>query len=342
MKAVTLVKNGDAAKAFEIREHPDPELQPDDVRLESEAFGLNFADVMARLGIYRDAPPLPSILGYESVGRVTEVGSAVDSVSVGDRVVAFTKFGSYGKSVVTPHYAVARVPDDMDPGVATALATQFCTAYYCAEEMVRLHPGDHVLVQAAAGGVGMALVQLAKHRGCIVYGTAGSEEKLEFLRELGVDHPINYREHDFAEVVSEMRGDDGLDVVFDSIGGSSVKKGLELLSGGGRIVCFGAAQMAGKRANIFRTVKMASSFGFPHPIGLMMTSRAVIGVNMLRIAEQRPMVLKRCLDEVVRLVGEGVLVPRVGGTFPVSQIAEAHEYLGLRKSIGKVVVTWDE
>jgi len=340
MRALVLTRYGTPHEAFELRELPDPEPGNGQVRVAVEAFGLNYADVSARQGTYMDAPPIPCVIGYEVVGRIDQLGAGVNDLRVGQRVTALTRFGGYATAAVTDARAVVAIPDDMDVGVAAALPTQGCTAYFAAEEMVRLHPGDHVLVQAAAGGVGTLLVQLAKARGCIVYGTAGSDEKLEYLRGLGVDHPINYRRQDFAAVVSMLRGPDGLDVIFDSLGGSAVRKGLALLGAGGRIVCFGAAERVAGSLQLLRDAKFAASFGFPHPIPLLMNSKALIGVNMLRIADHRPETLGRCMRGVARLAAEGTLRPIVGGRYDAKQIAAAHEFLGSRRSTGKVVVSW--
>jgi NADPH:quinone reductase-like Zn-dependent oxidoreductase len=341
MKAVVLVRYGAADQAFELRELPTPEPGPGQLRVAVEAFGLNYADVSARQGTYQDAPPIPCVIGYEVIGRVEALGPAVTGPQAGSRVTGFTRFGGYATHAVTDARAVAPIPDGMDAGVAAALPTQYGTAYHCAEEMVRLHPGDHVLVHAAAGGVGTALVQLCKRRGCIVYGTAGSEDKLRYLRGLGVDHPINYRTIDFADAVRRIRGSDGLDVIFDSLGGASVRKGLQLLAAGGRMVCLGAASRATGRVQVLHDLPFALSFGFQHPIGLMINSKSIIGVNMLRLSDQRPLALQRCLEAVVRLALDGEVQPTVGGRFTVDAIAKAHAFLEGRGSIGKVVVTWN-
>ncbi len=340
MKAVVLVRHGAPAEAFELRELPDPEPGPGQVRIAVEAFGLNYADVSARQGTYADAPPPPGVIGYEVVGHVDKLGPDVTAPALGQRVAALTRFGGYATLAIADVRAAVPIPDDMDVGVAAALPTQGCTAYYCAEEMVRMYPGDHVLVQAAAGGVGTLLVQLAKRRGCIVYGTAGSDKKLDYLREIGVDHPINYRSQDFAEAVRRIRGDGGLDVIFDSLGGSAVRKGLQLLGAGGRIICFGAAERESGRFQLLRDIQFLASWGIPHPIPWLMSSKGLIGVNMLRIADNRPLILKRCLDNVVALALNGELRPSVGGRFTATQIAAAHEFLGGRGSTGKIVVSW--
>jgi NADPH:quinone reductase-like Zn-dependent oxidoreductase len=341
MQAIVLVRYGAADRAFELRELPTPAPGPGQVRIAVEAFGLNYADVSARQGTYQDAPPIPCVIGYEVVGRVEALGPDVSEPAVGTRVTALTRFGGYATHAVTDARAVVPIPDGMDGGVAAALPTQYGTAYYCAEEMVRLHAGDHVLVHAAAGGVGTALVQLCKRRGCVVYGTAGSEDKLAYLRGLGVDHPINYRTADFAAEVRRLRGGDGLDVIFDSLGGTAVRKGLQLLAAGGRMVCFGAAARKTGRVQWLHDIPFALSFGFPHPIPFMMNSKALIGVNMLRLSDQRPLALKRCLDAVVRLALNGEVQPTVGGRFAATDIAKAHAFLEGRGSIGKVVVSWN-
>ncbi len=340
MKAVVLVRHGASEQAFEIREVATPEPAPRQVRIAVEAFGLNYADVSARHGTYGDAPPLPSVIGYEVVGRIDALGAGTDGPPVGTRVAALTRFGGYATHAVTDVRAVVPIPEDMDAGVAVALPTQYGTAYFCAEEMVRLHPGDHVLIQAAAGGVGTALVQLCRRRGCVIYGTASSAEKLAYLRELGVDHPIDYARVDFADEVRRLRGGDGLDVIFDSLGGAAVRQGIELLAPGGRIVCFGAASRSAGPLQALRDARFALSFGLPHPIALLTGSKSIIGVNMLRIADHRPLVLERCLEAVVSMALEGAVAPTVGGRFTAEQIAEAHDFLEGRGSVGKIVVGW--
>jgi len=340
MQAMVLVRHGAARDAFELRDLPTPEPAAGQVRVAVEAFGLNYADVSARQGTYQDAPPIPCVIGYEVVGRIDALGSGVAGLATGQRVTALTRFGGYATAAVTDARAVVPIPDDLDAGIAAAIPTQGGTAFFCAEEMVRLHEGDHVLVQAAAGGVGTFLVQLAKRRGCVVYGTAGSDDKLAYLRDLGVDHPINYRRDDFGDVVRRVRGEAGLDVIFDSLGCSAVRKGLALLAAGGRIVCLGAAEREAGPLQVLRDVRFAASFGFIHPIPLLVRSKSILGVNMLRISDERPETLRRVLGGVAALVLSGEIRPTVGGRYRATQLAEAHEFLGGRGSTGKVVVSW--
>ncbi|MBL7715306.1 MAG: zinc-binding dehydrogenase [Bdellovibrionales bacterium] len=343
-QALYLVRHGSADRAFEMRpiEIPQSEsLKEDQVLIEVEASGLNFADIMARQGLYQEAPPMPCVVGYEVVGKV--VGSKNARLPLGQRVLAFTRFGGYASHVVVPAEVAVPIPDSIPAAEATALATQACTAYYAAEEMTRIQPGDQVLVQAAAGGVGSFLVQLAKLRGATVYGTASSTEKLEALRPFGLDVPINYAKEPFEVACRrelQKRGKKGMDLIFDSIGGSAVKKGLSILGPGGRMVCFGAAQMSSDRKNPVQMLKVVLGFGFLHPIQMMMNSKGLIGINMLRLADDRPDVLARCMKNVVEMTAQGKLRVLKAEAFPAIDIAQAHERLGSRGSIGKVALLW--
>jgi NADPH2:quinone reductase len=340
MRAAVLVRHGDARTAFELREVPDPVPAPHEVLIRVEAFGLNFADVMARLGLYRDAPPLPAVLGYDVAGTVVQAGpEAQGTFQPGDRVAALTRFGGYAEYAAADSRAVVRIPPELEAGAATALMTQYGTAYFMTDQITRLFPGDQVLIHAAAGGVGTALVQLALHRGCTVYGTAGSDEKLDYLRQQGVQHPINYRREDFAEAVQAIGGARPLDAVFDPVGGPSVKRGMQLLRPGGRMLVYGASSLTDAR-NIFQKLRVALGFGFYSPIGFVGQSKSLIGVNMLRIADHRPAYLQETLEGVVRLAAEGVLRPVTGGVYPAEQIGEAHAALGGRQTMGKLVMRW--
>lgn len=338
MKAIALIKTGDAASAFEVREMVKPHPQKGEVLIKVAAFGLNFADVMARRGMYQDAPPLPAILGYDVAGTIEATGENVDTLKIGDRVTAMTRFGGYAEYAVTNASGVAVIPGNIDNATATAMTTQYCTAYYAAAVMVNLFEGDKVLIQSGAGGVGTALVQFAKYKQCEIFTTAGNDTKLTYLSSLGVHHPINYTTHDFEKEINKLTDGKGVDVIFDAVGGKSVKKGFRSLASGGRIVCYGAADMSDK--NILGKLKTALDFGFYHPGMLISPSKAILGLNMLRIADNKPSMLKYCLEEVVRLTSIGVFTPKLGKTFNASDIAAAHDYLEKRKSIGKIVMEW--
>ena len=335
--AIYLMRTGSAEKAFERKKQNDPKPAPGQVLIRTEGFGLNFADVVAREGNYPDCPPLPAVIGYDVAGHIEALGEGVTDLNIGDRVTAMTRFGGYAELVVTDARAVAKIPDSLDLTQATSLTTQYIPAWYAAVHHVNLFPGDKVLIHAAAGGVGTALTQIAKWKGCEIFGTAGSEEKLEYIKSQGVDHPINYRTRDFEQEVKKL-APNGIDVVFDAIGGPSVKKGKRLLTAGGRLVLYGAADMTG--ANVFKKIKVGLGFGIYHPVQFMMSSTSLIGINMLRIADDRPEVLKRCLQGVIEQVEAGVLNPPKGELYHVDQLAEAHTRLETRKSKGKIALSW--
>jgi NADPH:quinone reductase-like Zn-dependent oxidoreductase len=340
MKAYVLTRYSTAENSFEFRDLPDPVPNDNEVLIESEAFGLNYADVSARKGTYRDAPPIPCVIGYEGMGKVLRVGKNVKHLSVGDRVTSLVRFGGYATKFCALGLATVKIPEDMDAGIALALTVQYGTAWYMAEEATRLHEGDAVLIQAAAGGVGVALVQMARNRGCVIYGTAGSDEKLEFLRGLGVQHPINYRKTDFISEIKRLRGKEGLDVIFDSLGAGPFRKGKKLLRAGGRIMGFGSADRSNAGRNVFSSIRTLFGFGFPSAAFMLLNSRSIIGVNMLRISDENPVIIQRCLDGVIDAFSKGMLKPHVHKTFPHTQLADAHKELEGRASMGKIVVKW--
>lgn len=339
MQAIYLVKNGEASSAFELRDHKTPAPQAKEVRIKVEAFGLNYADVMARNGLYREAPPLPSVIGYEVVGVIDQAGADMADDLIGKRVVAFTRFGGYSQYAITKDFAFT-VIDDLDAGKALSIATQYVTAYYMANYVTNFFEGDKVLIHAGAGGVGTALIQLCKLKGCEVFATAGSQEKLDYMKSHGADHVINYRNSDYENEVQKLLGNERLDATFNPIAGSTFKKDFKLMGSGGRIILFGGSERSGKKWGIFSTLNFVRKMGLVLPIGTMMRSKSIIGVNMLKIGDNRPQVLQRCMNEVAKMVINGEVNPHVGGRYDVSKIAEAHSFLESRKSIGKVIVTW--
>ena len=339
MKAIYLTRYGNSDKAFEIRETDIPSPGPREVCIKVVSTGLNFADVVARRGLYDDAPPNPAVLGYDVAGYIHALGSDVVDLHIGQKVVALTRFGGYAEYAISQTEGVAVLPDDYDFHQATALATQAGTAYFCAEECVSLHQGDNVLIQAAAGGVGSILVQIAKHRGCHVYGTASSK-KQDFLRQNGVDTPIDYTKHSFKDIIKKEQPS-GIDVVFDSIGGKSFSHGMKVLGPGGRMVSYGAAsQINGNKTNKLKAAGVVFGFGIFSPIALLLQSKAIITVNMLRIADHKPNILQHVMQETVKLAAEGIIKPTLGKTFSADDVASAHDYLETRQSIGKVTLSW--
>lgn len=342
MKAIALTKTGKSAEVFEVVERELSSPRKGEMLVDVATFGLNYADVMARNGLYNDTPPLPAVLGYEVVGTIKKLGEGVKEFNVGDRVVSLTRFGGYAQQAIVDERATVKIPDSIDNATATALATQYITAYYCGIMLANFQEGENVLIHAAAGGVGTALTQLAKWRKCTVWGTAGSDEKLDYLKGNGVDYPINYRKQDFESVIQEQLGEPKINVIFDPVGGKYFKKGKRLLSQGGRFVIYGVSTWSHKKGTLLDKLKLAWDFGLLHPLGLLLKSQSVMGVNMLKVGDARPEAVKHCMQEVVKLTEQGVLKPHVGKMFLATEIAQAHDYLESRASTGKVAVNWEE
>lgn len=339
-EAMFLVKKGEADVAFDRRSLTLNLPKSGEVLVESEAFGLNYADVMARRGLYREAPPMPCVIGYELVGTITQVGEGVDASLVGKRVVAFCRFGGYAKHVITWDYAVVPI-GDMPAERAMVLCTQAVTAYYMAEYLTPVHPGEKVLIHAAAGGVGTILIQLAKQKGAKVFAKIGDDSKAELVKSLGADHVINYKSSEYGQQISTILKGDRLDVSFNPVAGSTYKTDLHLLGSGGRLVLFGGSELGKAKWGVFSTFNFVRKMGMMIPVGLMMRSKNILGVNMLKIADNRPMVLKKCLEDVVELYQNGKIDPQVGGVYSVNDLPKAHAALEGGKTTGKLTVKWD-
>lgn len=339
MKAWILEKHGAPESAFALCDRPDPVPGTGQVLIRSEGFGLNYADVMARKGLYRDAPEPPCVIGYECVGRVEGLGEGAPRELLGRRVTAITRFGGYAEQVITDHRACAMIPDGTGLGEACALATQGCTAWYMAMHARPLREGERVLVHSAAGGVGHLLVMIALRQGCEVFAVASGEEKMRFLRDLGVQHVIDRARQDYPEAVRRATGGAGIDVSFNAVGGSTFKKDRALLGMGGALVLYGGAER-GNGAGPFATLGFVWRMGLVVPILLMMRSQSLIGVNMLRIGEAKPGVLAEVMRACVAAAGEGWLRPHAHDVFPAGQLAQAHTLLERGHSMGKVALRW--
>ena len=338
MKAWVLERHHrDAQRAFALRERPDPVAGPGQVLIRSEGFGLNYADVMARKGLYRDAPPPPCVIGYETVGRVVKCGPGAAPEMVGKRVVAITRFGGYAEQVATDHRACAVVPDNMGLGEALALATQGCTAWYMATIGSPLREGQRVLIHSAAGGVGQLLVTIAVHAGSEVFAVASGKEKMDFLKGLGAHHVIDRSQGDYAEQVRTLLKTDRIDVSFNAVGGTSFKKDMRLLGECGTLVMYGGAERSG---GFFGALGFVWSMGLVIPILLMMRSQSLIGVNMLRMGERHPLLLAQCITELAGAARDGWLRPHVQEVFGADRLPEAQALLESGRSMGKVAVKW--
>lgn len=338
-EGLVLVKKGKAEEAFQLKEVVLAPLQKDELIIECEAFGLNYADVMARLGLYQDAPPIPCVIGYEVVGKIIQIGSDLSSDLLGKRVVAFTRFGGYAKHAVTKVDAIQEI-GDIPANTALSLATQGGTAYYMAHCATTIQKNDIVLIHAAAGGVGSLLIQLAKNAGATVIAKVGNATKLETVLALGADYAIDYTKEDYAVQIQRILENKKLDISFNPVGGSTFKKDLKLLGNASKIVLFGGSELSAGKWGIFSKLNFVRKIGFFTPIALMMQSRSIIGVNMLKIADLRPDVLKECLNQVVLMYKNQTIRPISGGEYRADKLSAAHTHLEKGKSSGKISVHW--
>jgi NADPH:quinone reductase-like Zn-dependent oxidoreductase len=337
MRAVWITNPG-PPDVLEVRETPDPPLRKGEIKVRVRAAGLNFAEVMARQGMYPDAPPPPSIVGYEVAGVVEALGEGVAGPAVGTRVLALCRFGGHADVVVVPELQVLPIPDAMSFEEAAALPVNYLTAYHMLFRVAAVRPRERVLVHMAAGGVGLAVLELCRTiEGVETFGTA-SASKHDVLREKGCTHPIDYRTHDYADVVRNLTGGRGVDVVLDALGGRDWKKGYDLLRPAGRLVAFGFANMAsGDRRDLFHMLGEAIRVPLFTPVGLMDKNRSVAGVNIGHLWEETEL-LREELEALLALYREGKIHPHVDAAFPFAKAADAHRRIESRKNVGKVVL----
>jgi NADPH:quinone reductase-like Zn-dependent oxidoreductase len=332
MKSVWIPRSG-PPEVLEVRDVPDPTPRPGEVLIRVRAAGVNFADVSARLGIYPDAPPFPCVVGYEVAGTVEQ---GAGDFALGARVVALTRFGGYAEKVSVPAAQVFPIADGMTFEEAAALPVNYLTAVLMLRHFGNVQAGDTVLVHAAAGGVGMAAIQLCKIAGAQVIGTA-SAAKHAALKDAGVAHAIDYRTQDFEAEVKRITGGRGVDIVLDATG--AFRKSYRCLGPLGRLVCFGFSSAAsGLTPNRFGAITKVLMIPWFHPIKLMNDNRAVIGVNLGHLWD-RIELLRREMLSVLADCAAGRLKPVVGKTFPLVEAAAAHRYMQERQNIGKVVLT---
>jgi NADPH:quinone reductase-like Zn-dependent oxidoreductase len=335
VRAVWITKAGDPG-VLAVRETPDPAPGPGEVRIRVRAAGLNFAEVMARQGLYPDAPKLPCVVGYEVAGVIDSVGAGVTTLSEGQRVLALVRFGGHADTVCVPEMQAVPMPDGMTFEEGAAIPVNYLTAYHMLFRVANIRPGDKVLVHMAAGGVGIAALQLCRTvEDVVTFGTA-SAAKHGILRDEGCTHPIDYRTTDYVRAIRERT--DGVDIVLDALGGRDWKKGLSLLRPAGRLVAFGFANMAtGERRNLLRIAREAVQIPLFTPMGLMDANRTISGVNLGHLWDQVPM-LREELDALVELWVQGRIRPRIDAVYPFTEAARAHRQLGERRNVGKVVL----
>ncbi|MGZ4249251.1 MAG: synaptic vesicle VAT-1 family membrane protein [Solirubrobacteraceae bacterium] len=341
MRAVVITEHG-GPEVLQVQERPDPRVGPGEVRIAVKAAGVNFADTLARTGLYPDSPKVPCVVGYEVAGEVDSVGDGVESVKPGDRVLAGTRFNGQAELVTVPESMVYALPTRLSFEEGAAFPVNYATAQAGLVVMGGLKEGERVLIHAAAGGVGISATQIAKRIGAEVFGTA-SASKHAAIKEQGVDHAIDYRRQDFAEEVRRITGGEGIDVAFDALGPSSFRKDYRLLRSGGRLIMYGASEVqAGERRSIptaLRTVAKTpfSSMPWWKGLGVMNENKGVFGLNMLSWWDAEGG-LDRVIKPLLPALEAGHFRPVVAAAFPFDRAPDAHRFIAERRNIGKVVL----
>jgi NADPH:quinone reductase-like Zn-dependent oxidoreductase len=335
MRQVWITKTG-KPEVLVVKEAEDPVAGKGEVRVRVRAAGINFADLMARVGLYPDAPKVPCVVGYEVSGVIDQVGAGVTGVAVGERVLAMCKFGGYSDVVVVPAAQAIKILDRMTFEEGAAFPVVCVTAYNMMVFNGNLRPGSSVLIHSAAGGVGLAAIQIAKTRGCVILGTA-SPSKHAFLKEQGCHHTLDSN-GDYAAAARAVVKDKGVDLILDPVGGKSWTEGYDLLAPCGRLVAFGlSSAAAGNTRNLFHALMQVMSIKKWSPMKLMDDNKTIGGTNMGHLFG-RPDFIEEQLVALMAMYERGELKPRVDRTFTFAEAGAAHQYLHDRKAKGKVLL----
>lgn len=321
MKAAVIYENG-GPEVLSYEEVPDPECPEGCVVIDVEAISIEGGDVLARVG--SPPPSTPHVVGYLAAGTVAEVGAGVTDRAVGDRVVTLNMAGSHASKRAVPAMSTWAIPDGLDAAVAASVPVAVGTAQECLFTAGNLEAGQTVLVQAGAGGVGMAAIQLAKQAGATVMATASSDEKLERLKEFGLDHGINYATENFVERSRELTDGRGVDLILDSVGGETLAAGVGALAYRGTIVSVGVAGRGGSAVEA-RELWTQNN-----------TLRGVFlgGALMAEYGRVHTMI-----GELIDRVAAGDVKIVIDRSFPLAEAAAAHSYIESRQAFGRVVMT---
>lgn len=334
MKAYLLTKSG-KPEVLKVSEVPTPAPGAGHVLVKVSHIGLNYAEVLSRRGQYSWAPKRPYIPGMEAVGKIVAVGEGVPETRIGQKVIAGHQYGSYAEYMVVKDYLAIPAPDFLTEEESASLLVNFMTAWIALMQLGRMRAGDTVLIQAAAGGVGTAAVKLARAQGCHVIGTAGSDDKVQLLREFGAHHAINYRKQDFFEEIKKAEG--GVDLVLEVVGGEVFRKSVALLRPFGRVTVAGYASIPLKKWNPITwwpawrdAPKMSISQMAEHSLGIAYTH---IGYQI-----ENPQVVQDNFGAMLDFIKAHEIKPVVGKTFSFDEMPQAHAWMESRQSHGKIVI----
>lgn len=337
MKAYVIRKFGPPS-VLQVQEVPEPVPAENEVLVSVRCIGLNFADVFARLGIYPGIPDPPFTPGIEYSGIIKKTGAKVRGLKRGDRVMGFSRQGAYAEVVRTSADQVIRIPAGMKFSEAAAFPVAYLSAYHGLVTLAHAQRGERLLLHAAAGGVGLAALQIARHLGLETFATVGSREKADIVSREGAGHVLFYREEDFARSVKRATNGSGVDVVMDSVGGSVFRKSWKLMAPMGRYVLYGFAAVTSEAGlNRVRMLKEALQVPLVYPPSIVSRNVSLMGFNLYFLAHKTAY-LHRAAKELLQWRKRNIIRPYVGRTFEFNDLPRAHEYLQSRKSVGKVVV----
>jgi synaptic vesicle membrane protein VAT-1 len=337
MKQLFIVGHGGPEK-LQPRESPDPNPAGGEIRVRVKACGVNFADILARQGLYPDAPKIPYVVGYEVSGRVDTVGPGVDQAWIGRDVFVLTHFGGYSEVVVVPEKQVFVKPASLSHEQAAAIPVNYLTAWQLLVVLGSLKREEAVLIHNAGGGVGLAAIDIARHIGATIYGTA-SVGKHAFLRQRGLHEAIDYRTKDWAAEVDRLTNGKGVALITDPLGGSHWKKSYKALRSTGRLGMFGVSEATtSKLSGPLRLLGAALGMPFFHPLALMSANKSVFGINLGHMWHESDMIAG-WMEILIKGVADGWVRPHVDKTFPLALAGQAHLYIEERKNTGKVVLT---
>jgi NADPH:quinone reductase-like Zn-dependent oxidoreductase len=337
MKQIFIVGYGGPQK-LQLRESPDPSPAKGEIRIRVKASGINFADILARQGLYPDSPKIPCVVGYEVSGTVDAVGPGLDQSWVSRDVFALTRFGGYSDVVVVPEKHAFERPASLSHEQAAAIPVNYLTAWQLLVVMGSLKSEETVLVHNAGGGVGLAAIDIARHIGATIYGTASSG-KHAFLMQRGLHEAIDYRAKDWRVELNRLTNGKGVALITDPLGGNHWTKSYKALRSTGRLGMFGiSVATTSKLFGPLRLVPVALGMPFFHPIPLMNRNKSVFGVNLGHMWHETDMIAS-WMQILLKGVADGWVRPHVDKSFPLAQVGEAQTYMEERKNTGKVVLT---
>lgn len=336
MRQIVIPKYGNP-NVFRIEDKPDLVPKENEVLINVETIGVNFADIMARKGLYQDAPKPPMVVGYEVSGKVGSIGEGVDQNWANKSVLALSRFNGYADQVCVPLGQVFEKPAALDFERAAAIPVNYLTAYQLLVVQGGLKENESVLIHNAGGGVGLAALDIAVELGAVSYGTASSH-KAGFLKERGLNYFIDYRKQDWPKELMKYTHNQGVELVIDPIGGKHWKQGYKVLRATGRLGMFGASSLTGSSLpGILNVLSVLAQMPFFHPLSLMNRNKSVFGVNLGHMWHE-PKKVGLWMHKILEGYKEGWVRPHVGKAFAMEEVAEAHDYIERRMNIGKVVL----